>query len=438
VNEGRVGYSRIFNSVGTLLAFQKDVVSEIGIPGQNGGDPVTWGIPNIGIAGGFSGIGDSNEGPYSIDDNTLQFFDKLSWVHGNHVFGLGFEYNRQNYNTLGNQFSRGLFEFEANATQSPPGANGKRTGGYAFADFLLGDLFQSTNAVAIANAKFQRNVEAAFVDDTWKLTPKLTLSLGLRWELTPPFHNTLGNLFNVNIPKLDYGVTPAPQADWPYYVRQAGCTDPYEGLAIHWTVTKAVCGGMGENLMQTHYNNFAPRLGISYALGNNTVIRTGFGMFYTQDIGNAVFFDLARTIGARVTLASDNGVPTLFWNNAIPGGSGAVAQIPPPYAYAAAYSHNSSYTMQYLLNIQRQIGQSWMVEAGYLGSSSRHLYGFQDANQAVPIKPGETSSSQNRRPFPTFGTIQLVADGFNANYNAGSVKLTHRFSQASAMWGGIR
>src|SRR6185437_1743322 len=99
------GYSRIFNSVGTLLAFQKDVVSEIGIPGQNGGDPVTWGIPNIGLAGGFSGIGDSNEGPYSIDDNTLQFFDKLSWVHGNHVFGLGFEYNRQNYNTLGNQFS---------------------------------------------------------------------------------------------------------------------------------------------------------------------------------------------------------------------------------------------------------------------------------------------------------------------------------------------
>jgi hypothetical protein len=422
VNEARFGYSRFFNSLGTLLAFNTNVVSDIGIPGQNPGAPVTWGIPNIAFNGtGFTGIGDTNDGPFANDNNTLQFVDKVSWVHGKHTFAFGFEYDRQNYNQLGNQFSRGLFSFQANATKSPSG-----TGGNAFAEFLLGDIFTSTVAVAIANAKFQRNVEHAFVDDTWKITPKLTLSLGMRYELTPPFTDTLGNLFTVKIPKIEF-VSNAPQADWPYLVRQGNCTDPYQGLNIRWTKTQAVCGGgLNNNLLQTQYNNFAPRLGIAYALDNKTVIRGGFGIFYVDDIGNAMYFDLARNIAARVTLNSNLGSPTLSWSNAIPGGNGAIAQVPPPYAFVAAYDHATAYTMQYLLNVQRQIGASWVIETGYLGSVSHHLYGFQNVNQAVP---GTTGSISSRVPFPNFGVIQLVSDGLNANYHSGSVKVTRRFSQ---------
>src|SRR5262245_47288594 len=174
VNEARFGYSRFYNSIGTRLAFDSDVVSEIGIPGQKSGLPVTWGIPSVAFSGtGFFALGDSTEGPYANDNNTLQLVDKLSWVHGKHTFRFGFEYNRQNYNQVGNQFSRGSFTFQANTTRSA-----SATGGHAFAEFLLGNIFASTNAVAIANAKFQRNVEHAFIDDTWKLTPKLTLSQG--------------------------------------------------------------------------------------------------------------------------------------------------------------------------------------------------------------------------------------------------------------------
>jgi hypothetical protein len=422
VNEARFGYSRFFNSLGTLLAFNTDVVSDIGIPSENPGAPVTWGIPNVAFNGtGFTGIGDVNDGPFANDNNTLQFVDKVSWVHGRHTFAFGFEYNRQNYNQLGNQFSRGLFSFQANATKSPSG-----TGGNAFAEFLLGDLFTSTVAVAVANAKFQRNVEHAFVDDTWKITPKLTLSLGLRYELTPPFTDTLGDLFTVKIPKIEF-ISNAPPADWPFFVRQGNCTDPYQGLNIRWTKTQAVCGGgLNYNLLQTKYKNFAPRLGIAYALDDKTVIRGGFGIFYIHDVGNAMYFDLARNIAARVTLNSNLGSPTLSWGNAIPGGNGAIAQVPPPYAFVAAYDHATAYTMQYLLNVQRQIGTSWVIETGYLGSVSRHLYGFQNVNQAVP---GTTGSISSRVPFPNFGVIQLVADGFNANYNSGSVKVTRRFSQ---------
>jgi hypothetical protein len=422
VNEARYGYSRFFNSIGTFLAFNTNVVSTLGVPGLNAGDPVTWGIPAISFNGdGFTGIGDNTDGPYANDNNTLQAIDNLSWIHGKHTFRFGFEYDRQNYNQVGNQFSRGNFVFQPNATQSAT-----KTGGDAFAEFLLGDLYQSTVAVAIASAKFQRNAFAAFVDDTWKLTPKLTASLGLRWELTPPFTDTLGNLFSVYLPHIDF-FSNAPQSDWPSFIRQGTCTDPYAGLNIRWTSTAAACSNGRETnqLLQTQYKNFAPRVGLSYSPNSKLVIRTGFGIFYNQEIGNAVF-DMSRNIAARVTLTSNLGTPNLFYNNAVPGGSGAVAQIPPPYAYIDAYDHKTPYAMQYLLNVQQSLGQNWVLEAGYLGSLSHHLYGFQDANQGIP---GTVGSATSRLPFANFGVIQLVADGLNGHYNAGSLKMTRRFSQ---------
>lgn len=449
VNEARFGYTRLFNSIGTLSAFTTNEVGALGISGLQAGAPATWGIPAITLNGdGFSGIGDNTDGPYVIQNNTLQAVDKVSWVKGKHTLRFGFEYDRQNFNQVGNQFSRGNFVFQPNATQSPT-----HTGGDAFAEFLLGDLYQSTVAVAIADAQYQRNAMAAFADDTYKITPRVTLSLGLRYELTPPWVDQLGDDFTVALPKLVFGPQ-APQSQWPYFVRQGNCTNPYQGLAINWTNTAGtpgsqaspppVCsnGAYPDALMNTQYRNFAPRIAVSYSPDSKLVVRSGFGVFYNQDIGNAVF-DMARNIAGRVTQTSGQnggtvGVPNLFYSNAVPGGSGAVAQIPPPYAYVDALSHKTSYTMQYLLNVQRQIAGSWVIEAGYLGTVSHHLYGFQDANQAIPfgyIGSGTTSPVSTRLPYLNYGVIQLVADGGNANYNSLSIKANRRFSQGVSVIG---
>ena len=423
VSEARFGYTTFFNSLGTLSAGTNDVVSEIGIPNQNPGAPITWGIPNVVFnGGGFTAIGDANDGPFANDNNTMQIVEKLSWIHGTHTFAFGAEYSRQNFNQVGNQFSRGVFTFQANATKNP--ING--SGGYAFAEFLLGRLFVSTNAAAVADAKFKRDVFHTFIDDTWKVSPKLTLSLGLRYELTKPFTNTLGNYFTVKIPQIDF--TPnQPEANWPFFVRQEkGCADPYQGLKIHWTSTNAVCGGgLNNNLRETKNLNFAPRIGVAYSFDDKTVIRSGFGIFYMQDIANAEYFDMARNIAARVDLTSTPALP-VTWNNAIPGGSGTIVQVPPPFAWAAAYDHATPYTMQYLFNVQRELSANWVAEIGYLGSQSRHLYGFQNINQAAP---GPLSSINSRRPYANFGVLSFVNDVFRGSYNSGSVKLTRRFSQ---------
>jgi outer membrane receptor protein involved in Fe transport len=149
------------------------VVSEIGIPNLSGGLPVTWGIPGVGLTG-YSGFGDSSEGPYVNNNGSLQFIDNLSWIKGKHTFRFGGEYMRQTYNQVGNQFARGAFTFQGNATLSPT-----LSGGDSFAEFLLGTLYQSDVAVAVATADFQRSLKHVWFDDTWKITPKLTLALGL-------------------------------------------------------------------------------------------------------------------------------------------------------------------------------------------------------------------------------------------------------------------
>lgn len=222
-------------------------------------------MPYASFAGtGFSAIGDAQDGPYAIDDNTLQVVDNLALTRGKHSVRFGVEYTRQNYNQIGNQFSRGQFSTQANTTMSSA-----RAGGDAFAEFLLGNLYQSTVAVALATAQFQRNTFHAFVDDTYKVTQKLTLTFGLRYELTPPWYNQLNNQFTAFIPGI-YAVPDAPAAQTPYMMRQGDCSDPYAGppaLNIRWTTVNAVCskGALPGALLNTSYRDWAPRVGLSYS-----------------------------------------------------------------------------------------------------------------------------------------------------------------------------
>ena len=90
VNETRFGYTRFYNSLGTILAFQRDVVDELNIPGLKGGDPVSWGIPSVGITN-YTGIGDSTDGPFENKNSTLQFLNNTSIIKGKHSIRFGGE-----------------------------------------------------------------------------------------------------------------------------------------------------------------------------------------------------------------------------------------------------------------------------------------------------------------------------------------------------------
>lgn len=448
VNQATFGYTRFYNSLGTLSQGTDNAVGKLDIPGLNAGASSTWGIPDISFTGPndpWTAIGDTNDGPYVTSDPVWQMEDNLIFVKGKHSFDLGFEYDRATYNELGNQFSRGVFGFYNNATANI--VNGKAVGGSALADFLLGDMHDSTYAVSIADANYVHNVESAYIDDTYKVRPNLTVSLGLRYELTPPWYDTFGNGFMVSMANSPlYPTIPnEPQSEWPFFVRAANCSNPYAGINIRWVTRSGSpvspapqCnnGQFPQALVETDYRNFAPRVGLSYSPNTRTVIRAGFGIFYNHPIANSVF-DMARNLAGRVTVTTGQitgaplGVPDLFWTNAV-GGGGSIANIKPPYAYTMQYDHRTAYAGQYLLDIQRQVGQNWSFEAGYLGSVSRNLYGFRDANQPIPygaIGNGAPTSISARTPYPNYGFIQLVHDIGVANYNSLSLKVTRRFSK---------
>lgn len=452
VNSATFGYSYFFNSLGTYSQGVNNVVGTIGIPGLSAGPSSQWGIPDFGFGSDrWTGIGDANDGPYVTSDPDWSVNDNITWVRGKHSMDIGFQYDRQGFSELGNQFSRGVFNFQNYATANYAPGSSTPVGGAGLADFLLGDLHDTTYAVQVAQANYVRNIEAAYFDDNYKITPKLTMSLGLRYELTPPWYNTLGQEFAPNLNNSPLYPTPnEPAQNQPYWIRQGNCSDAYHGVNVRWvdgggnpvTPTPQCANGQySNNMMETDYTNWAPRIGVAYSPTASLVIRAGYGIYYNHDIANARF-DLARNLAGRVTAYANQaagtfaGDPTITWANAANSGSG-VAKIPPPYTLAMQYDHKTSYSEVYLLNIQKELGQNWSFEVGFLGTLSRNLYGFRDVNWSIPAgllgasgynSNGTPLSINQRKPYANFGVIQLVHDIGYGNYNALSFKVTKRYS----------
>lgn len=419
VNEFRFGYTRFFNSAGRELAFKRDVVTELAVPGLKGGDPVTWGIPAVAFDR-YGGFGDDSEGPYANNNNAYQFVDNISWIRGKHAFRFGGEIRRDGYNQVGNQFARGSFTFQANATANPNVAGT----GDDFADFLLGQVKRSEAAVAIATAQFRATSFAMYVDDVWKVSPRLTVNLGLRYENTPPWEDQSGRLITVGLPFMDSTPNVADLNRHPYFLRQ-GSGDFFEGLNITWPNVKVKRdGSLGNRLVARDNTNFAPRLGVTWNPTSKWVIRAGAGTFFSQDTGNPRF-DMARNQAGRTRFEADINGSTLYtFDNAFASLAGAKAVVPTPYSFANVYDRRTPRTYQYLLNIQRELPGNTVLEFGYLGSISRHLESLRAVNEAIP----GTTALLSRIPYPEFGRIQIVDNGANGNYNGLAAKVTKRYS----------
>lgn len=435
VNEARFGFSKFYNTTGPELAFSRDVVAELGIPGLASGPSVQWGIPNISLDHGLAGFGNGSEGPYENNNRSIQFINNLSWTRGKHSFKFGGEVRNDVYRQVGNQFARGQFSFIRNATRNP-GISGVT--GDSFADFLLGQPYQSEVAVAIATADFRANTFYLYVDDTWKIKRNMSLNLGLRYENTPPWEDQTGRLFNLIVPyehhPTDFRNTAAPRNLFPYFMRQGVHQNCFEGISVGaWPAPTAPLtsfgppdvrcdGSLGNRLVARDNNDFAPRLGLTWSPNDKWVIRTGGGMFFTQDSGNPRF-DMARNLAGRGRDNSDT--KFLSWSNAVPRGGSLPER---PYAFANLFDRRTPYSIQYMFNIQRELPWQTLIEVGYLGSQSHRLEALRSVNEALAAPRTSGLSVAARSPFPNLGIIQLVDNNGNANYNSLGAKLTKRYS----------
>jgi hypothetical protein len=240
VNEARFGYNSLYNNISQELAGVENFNEELGTPVKIS-DPNSFGIPNISLGNNLTALGNDANGPFTIDDKVYQATDNFSWVLARHTLRFGGEYRYNQYLQLGNEFARGRFttngSFSANANTL--------AGGYSGADFLMGAFTQLDSAVALAKGDFRNHEWALYVDDTYKMTSRLTINWGLRWEVAQPLWDKFSNEVNFQIRQpLPYIASDPNVNGHPVYVR-SGSGDLRAPIP-HGDVQRSEPSGVGQ------------------------------------------------------------------------------------------------------------------------------------------------------------------------------------------------
>jgi len=432
VNETRFGYNTFDNDLILRYAYERDVTRELGIVGLVSPEQNAWGTPAIQLGSGLTSFGESGNGPWIYRNRTMQFLNNTSVVRGKHSFRFGAEVRRDIYNAQGNTVARGRFYFNGLLSTNPAPGSARPVAANLFAELMLGFPQRSERALGLAAADLRSIPVYGYFEDAWKITPKVTLTAGLRYELTPPWYEPNRRIMNIQM----FGWGPGVRT--PIMTRP-GSGDFNSGLLFRFAdaiPTQTGDDKMGRATIRTDRNDFAPRLGIAWAPSAKWSIRLGGGLFYTQDQGNPRF-DMARNLAGRGDFGASDLVPNSTlddpWRSerqsfTCSGWTGNCVGI--PFVLGNVNSRRTPYVAQWLLNIQRQIGDGLALEAGYMGNFGRKLERLRSTNEAfLRNGPDDNTPIQARRPFPVYGIIQQVDGVVKSNYQAMNLKLTKRFSR---------
>jgi Carboxypeptidase regulatory-like domain/TonB dependent receptor len=429
LNQFRFGFLNFYNNFAPELAGVTDVVKQLNLPGLlSDPTPPAWGVPNMTLADGYSAFGNGTDGPYTSWDHIFQVVDSISWTHGSHSFKFGAEVDRTNFNTTGQTYARSAYNITNQAT------------GYTPADFMLGYVNSTTDAVALAIARFSQTSQFYYIQDSWKIRPNVTISYGLRYEFVPAWSDRvpLVNTFfpaGFDLQGDPKGLNPQPVSTRPCLIENGSGTFNAGNVVFPTVAQGGVCtardGRLGPNLVNSDYRDFAPRLGIAWSPTANWTVRAGAGVFYTQDTSNAVF-DTARGISGKYQVTANPITHNETFEN--PFGANGAANIcgvsapqvcvPTPTLVDSYYIRQTPYVEEYEMNVQRQLGNNTALEIGYLGTQGHHLQRFVYYNAAAP-GPGTQLS---REAWPNFNNTVLNIGNVNSNYNALSAKLNRRMS----------
>jgi len=398
VNEFRAGLVILVSASSANFTGQ-DEIRQIGISGL----PDRGGIQSLPFFN-ISGFSNNNINLLSpVNDGHAQFADNLNWVKGRHSMKFGVEetnwfVNRYMPNNSGNPVF-GSYSF-----------TGKFTGN-AYADFLLGLPATVTREEPYATQYNRSRDWAGYAQDDFKVTPRLTLMYGLRYEYNGPAYARDGNMYSFD---LATGKIVLPGQDSSRY------------LSKLFPASLPVEVAFGKSLRNGDTNNFAPRFGFSYRLdqAGNTVLRGGWGVFYNHYSEN-IPGDLATGPFAATTLTTNsftNGQPAFTLANpfAAPSTPGTLA------LKAVSANLLNAYTQQYSLTLEHEISRDTGIRVSYIGSKATQLTYRRDVNQPVA---STLPFSASRRPYPLFATINYADNGANMLYSGMQTQVQRRLSR---------
>jgi hypothetical protein len=378
-NDFRIGYHRI--DFDTLNHFSVNGIpsagTDLGIPGFNGDTKFSNpGLPSINISN-FSGLGAGGTNWYQFD-TTFQASNVLAYTRGAHNVRAGFDLRRMATGRRAANDPRGRFDFTNAMT------------GYSVADFMLG----LPRTVITAADQIQGHVggwrNGFFVNDVWQPARNLTLSLGLRYELNTPVQT-------------------------------------YAGLATMLaedfeTIIPSTLPSKGFKFTEPNKKDVAPRLGATYRLGEKTVLRSGYGIYYNPNQMNSfTFLTNNPPLAAASTFTSDPANPTLSF--AQPTGGPAVVAVPDMIS-PTRHLPNARKD-QWSFDIQREISRGASLDLQYVGSHTQHLDRSFFNNTPQP-GPGAVDP---RRPSQKFKSRRIITNDLISNYDAVSIILRKRMRQ---------
>jgi hypothetical protein len=398
--EVRVGYND-YDTEQRGEDFGVDKNNELGIPNGNlAAYPETSGFASFRPAG-FHNTGSPGFTNSVRIGSTLHITNNFSWIKGKHAMKAGADLRRMQSSLTNPQTQpRGIFDFDRLMT-SNRGASGT---GHAFASFLLGYPNRVRRDIVDTYPEVRRDFLGLFVQDDFRVTPKLTLQIGLRWDLATPPVDANNRQSNFSIE---------------------------DGL-IH----VASDGNRGPNL-DTHYDYFAPRLGIAYTPDNGkTAVRAAFGISYFPDNfgANGGTNERNYPFFQEIDLVAPNAqVPFRSVSDGLPAFAPVTLSrtLTPPAGFAVFYIprhfHEDTATM-WNIGIQRELGWHTMLDVSYVGTRGTNI--FRSRNINVP-DPGP-GNLQQRRPYfaiaPNLTAINERDGDGKSWYNALQVKLDKRFS----------
>jgi len=403
VNEMRFGLTRTTNEEVSAHA-GTNWAAELGIPGTTT-DPSLMGFPRFTI-NGYETVGDNASNPIRYTVNNFNWNDAVTWIKGKHSLKIGGDILRVQYFQPTNMNFNGTFTF-----------NGKLTTN-GFADFLLGYPSSTSRKIGTVTNHLYTTALGTYVQDDYKIHPDLTLNLGLRYEIQFAPYERDGQMssFDPSVGKvLLGGVSTVP--DWQTIVANAGLTG-LVGLGSDY--------GLPSSLVNTNYTNVAPRLGFAWRPfgGNRTVVRGGFGVFYTSSRLSAIRTDLAGGFPFSIpqTFTGSTSNPRLLTlSNPFPDSLAKVSGV----TTAAGYEVNpaSPYLRSWNLTGERDLGRGVAIELGYAGSQGVNLGRKYDINQQVRT-PTSTS-----RPYTGFSDIEFYSFGSDSRYDSATVTIRKRFER---------
>ncbi len=375
VNDARFAFSRV--AIGVFPEGGGESLNrQVGLP-ELSPNPRDWGLSFITISG-FSPLGDEFNNPQQSVTNTFQGLDTATYARGRHLMKFGFDFRVVQQNAFRDVQSRGFLTF----------SNFGQITGNALADLLIGFPFL-TGGAQVDNAQHLRTRSFNFFfNDSIRLTPRFTLSAGLRYEYNSP------------------------------------AVDAENRANLYDTATRSLVpvgtGTMPRGGYHPDRNNFAPRLGLAWTVGpeGNTVLRGGYGVYYDQSAlapsealyFNVPYFDLSIFFslpGLPLTLSDP--FPSFF------------PFALPDSALAIQRDLRTPYMQHWNASIQQALGRTRVLEVAYVGSKGTKLLTARDINQPQP-----STLPFVRRPVPQFDDINLIEGRANSNYHSLQTRLQQR------------